>query len=145
MTTSRLSPRWMRIALTLAGVYNLAWGAGVLLFPTAGFDALGIAYPDDFTLWIPIWQCLGMVIGVFGVGYLCAARDPLRHWPITLVGLLGKIFGPIGFVYFASQGAFPWAFGWTILTNDLIWWAPFGLILHAAWREHRRPNRLELS
>lgn len=131
------SPRWMRATLAIAGVYNLLWGAAVVLFPTAGFDLVGIDYPDDFTLWIPIWQCLGMVIGVFGVGYLAASRDPITHWPITLVGLLGKVFGPVGFVYFASRGEFPWSFGWTILTNDLVWWVPFALILRAAWRRYR--------
>ncbi|MFM7806990.1 MAG: alkyl hydroperoxide reductase, partial [Planctomycetota bacterium] len=58
-----------------------------------------------------------------------------RHWPIVLVGMLGKIFGPIGFAWTASRGAIPWHFGGTILTNDLLWWAPFGMILLAA---HRR-------
>ncbi|MBX3352450.1 MAG: alkyl hydroperoxide reductase [Phycisphaeraceae bacterium] len=134
------APRWMRATLVIAGIYNLLWGAAVVLFPTKGFDLVGIAYPDDFTLWIPIWQCLGMVIGVFGVGYLAASRDPITHWPITLVGFLGKVFGPIGFVYFASTGQFPWSFGWTILTNDLVWWVPFGLILLAAWRRHHPEN-----
>ena len=67
-----------------------------------------------------IWQCLGMVIGVFGIGYLCASRDPVRHWPIVLVGFLGKIFGPVGFLWTASRGEIPWMFGATIPTNDLI-------------------------
>jgi hypothetical protein len=26
--------------------------------------------------------------------------------------------------------------GWTILTNDLMWWIPFGLMLAAAYRFH---------
>ena len=51
-----------------------------------------------------------------------------------LVGLLGKIFGPIGFVWTAWHGAIPWHFGFTILTNDLLWWVPFGGILLAAHR-----------
>ena len=41
---------------------------------------------------------MGMIVGVYGIGYLIAARDPRTHWPIVLVGLLGKVFGPIGFV-----------------------------------------------
>jgi hypothetical protein len=73
-----------------------------------------------------------MVIGVYGVGYLVAARDPLRHWPIVLVGLLGKLFGPIGFVWYAVQGELPWITGLTILANDVAWWLPFGLILYRA-------------
>ena len=66
---------------------------------------------------------------------LAAALNPLRHWPIVLVGLLGKLFGPIGFVDAALiKGTFPVQFGWTIITNDLIWWIPFAVILLAAWR-----------
>lgn len=74
-----------------------------------------------------------MIVGVYGVGYGIAARDPFRHWPIVLVGLLGKIFGPIGFVGAVTSGRFPLAMGWTIVTNDLIWWLPFGVILRAAF------------
>ena len=40
---------------------------------------------------------VAFVATVYGVGYAVAARDPLRHWPIVFVGLLGKILGPIGF------------------------------------------------
>jgi len=124
------APRWASLWLRAAGVYNLVWGALVIIFPHALFDLTGIErmrYPE-------IWQCVGMIVGVYGVGYWIAASDPRRHWPIVLVGFLGKIFGPIGFVGALVNGVFPPAFGLTILTNDLIWWIPFGLILHDAAR-----------
>ena len=70
-----------------------------------------------------------MIVGVYGVGYAIAAYDPVRHWPIVLVGLLGKTFGPIGFVFSAVYCELPWIAGLTLLTNDLVWWIPFGLIL----------------
>lgn len=137
-TTDR-SPAWMRRWLVAAGLYNLAWGAPVILFPDLPFQLVGMEpLPDPGRA---IWQCLGMVIGVYGVGYLCASRDPLRHWPIVLVGLLGKIFGPIGFAWSAARGAIDWSFGWTILTNDLLWWWPFGAILLAARRAARAEGR----
>ena len=41
-----------------------------------------------------LWQCVGMIVGVYGVGYLAAAAAPLRHWPIVLVGFLGKSVWP---------------------------------------------------
>ena len=44
-----------------------------------------------------------------------------------------KIFGPIGFVGAVTSGRFPLAMGWTIVTNDLIWWLPFGVILWTAF------------
>ena len=129
--------QWRRVVLLLAAVYNLAWGGLVVVAPLWLFDLAGLEPPH----YPAIWQCLGMVIGVYGVGYACAAIDPLRHWPITLVGFLGKVFGPIGFVIAAASGQLSWAFGWTILTNDLIWWLPFGMILWQAWKQARSRSR----
>lgn len=123
----------MALTLRLAAVYNVLWGGFVVLFPLVPFEWAGLEpprYPE-------IWQCLGMVVGVYGVGYWIAARDPLRHWPIVLVGLLGKILGPIGFLDAAARGALPWRAGWTLVTNDLIWWVPFAWILCRAWRDGR--------
>ncbi|MHC5044925.1 MAG: alkyl hydroperoxide reductase [Planctomycetota bacterium] len=127
----------MTWTLRLAGVYNLLWGAAVVAAPTWGFELAGLAPPR----YPSIWQCVGMVVGVYGVGYLAAAPAPLRHWPIVLVGLLGKVLGPIGFLLTAARGELPWGFGWTIVTNDLVWWVPFALILHAAWRAGRAERK----
>jgi hypothetical protein len=124
------TPRWMKTALVLAGAYNLLWGAAVILFPNLLFDLAGMQRPN----YPQIWQCVGMVVGVYGVGYLIAASDPARHWPIVLVGLLGKVLGPIGFAWSLARGDFPLVSGLTIVTNDLAWWAPFALILHHAWK-----------
>ena len=77
---------WQRRVLMAAGLYNLIWGAAVVLFPNGLFRLTGIADP----LYPGIWQCVGMIVGVYGIGYLTAARQPLRHWPIVLVGLLGR-------------------------------------------------------
>ena len=129
------SGAWMRRWLVAAGLYNLIWGIPVVLLPDLPFSWFGMAPLEDPGR--AIWQCLGMVIGVYGIGYLAASIDPTRHWPIVLVGLLGKIFGPIGFIWTAAGGGISWAFGWTILTNDLIWWVPFGLILLRAWQGRR--------
>ena len=125
---------WMGIVLKLAGIYNLAFGAWVVLAPEQAFRLFEMAPPTYPFL----WQCIGMIVGVYGVGYLVASRDPLGHWPIILVGLLGKILGPIGFLQTAIAGDIPWAFGWLILTNDLIWWQPFTGILIATFMRHRK-------
>ena len=121
-------PYWVPGVLRLAAIYNLAWGAFVVLFPRLPFVWLGLPEP----LYPSIIQCLGMVIGVYGIGYWIAARDAATHWPIVLVGLLGKVFGPIGFVFTAANGELPWILGITILTNDLVWWLPFLAILFQA-------------
>ena len=127
----------MRIVLLLAGAYNLLWGAFVIVFPAVPFGWANMEPPR----YPQLWQCIGMIVGVYGIGYLIAANAPYRHWPIILVGLLGKIFGPIGFLHAAVTGALPWAAGWMIVMNDLIWWVPFGLILLGAWRLRRTGQR----
>ena len=129
--TRPMTPRWMTLTLRAAAVYNVVWGAWVVLFPNQFFDLVGMARP----VYPSIWQCVGMIVGVYGLGYWIAARDPARHWPIVLVGFLGKVFGPIGYVGGAFvEGALDPAFGWTIPTNDLIWWVPFSMILWHAFR-----------
>ncbi len=124
------SPGWFKTTLVLAGLYNLIWGAWVLLFPLAIFSWAEMAPPR----YPQIWQCVGMIVGVYGIAYLLAARDPLRLWPVILVGFLGKILGPIGFLSSAIRGDLPWAWGMTIVTNDLIWWIPFGAMLYQIFR-----------
>jgi len=123
------SPRWMYYLLLVAGAYNLLWGAFAVLFPLTLFQWAGMEpprYPE-------IWQCVGMIVGVYGVGYAIAAFDPFRHWPIVFVGLLGKVLGPIGMIDAIWKGTLPASAAWVCLTNDLIWWLPFGLILWQAY------------
>lgn len=132
MSEPAVTPTWMRRVLLAAGAYNILWGAIAVVFPHAMFDGLGMARPN----YPQFWQCIGMIVGVYGVGYAIAATDPARHWPVVLVGLLGKVLGPIGMAQALWTGALPGAFALNCLFNDLIWWIPFALILRHAWRRH---------
>lgn len=128
-------PGWMTACLRAAALYNLAWGAWVVLFPKHFWSLVGMPSPE----YLFLWQCIGMIVGVYGIGYWCASGDVARHWPIVLVGFLGKVFGPIGFVQaHFIDGAVPLRFGWTLITNDLIWWVPFGAMLVFAYRVRER-------
>lgn len=118
----------MRIALVAGAIYNVVWGVWVITMPHAWFDWGGVARP----LYPQIWQCVGMIVAVYGLGYAIAATDPLRWWPIVLVGLVGKVLGPLGFLAALLEGVFTPAMGWVIVTNDLVWWPPFVLILISA-------------
>jgi hypothetical protein len=73
-----------------------------------------------------------MFVLVYALGYYWAGRDPVKFRHYILLGLLGKIFGPLGFIWSAGTGQLPLAFGLTLLTNDLIWWPAFGLFLREA-------------
>lgn len=126
----------MKFVLILAGLYNIVWGAYTIIWPESYFELAGMPaanYPE-------IWQCVGMVVGVYGIGYIIAAFDPYKHWPIILVGLLGKVLGPFGYINGYYKGTFTLAAGLTNITNDLIWWIPFTIILYKAYRFYH-PNK----
>ncbi len=119
------------LVLFAAALYNIIWGAVAILWPNKVFTLAGLDIPN----YPELWQCIGMIVGVYGIGYFLAAHDPTKHWPIVLVGLLGKVFGPIGFVWAILQGRFNISFGGVIVLNDLIWWIPFAYILRLAWKK----------
>lgn len=130
-------PPWMRLVLAAAGLYNLVWGAVTILAPNLIFDWASMTRPN----YPELWQCIGMIVGVYGIGYWFASADPVRHWPIVLVGLIGKILGPIGMVGAVADGRFPLEFAWIGFGNDVIWWVPFAMILAHAVREDRKLQR----
>jgi hypothetical protein len=134
--TKALAPKWMFYVLLLAALYNLVWGAMVIIFPYLVFDLTQLPRP----IYPEIWQCVGMIVGCYGIAYGIAAFDPVRFWPIVLVGLLGKILGPIGFIQAIYLGRFNLSFGWNIVFNDLIWWIPFFLILKYCFQEIQKAS-----
>jgi hypothetical protein len=113
-----------------AALYNLVWGSLNVIFPELFFLLIGMPPPS----YPPLWQVVGMFVLVYAPAYWWAARFPARHRHLIVIGLLGKLLGPLGFVWSTASGALPVAFGWTILTNDLIWWPAFALYLRDAAR-----------
>ena len=113
-----------------AALYNLLWGVVAILFPAFFFSLIGMPEPN----YPAFWQVVGMFVMVYAPAYWWAGRFPTRHRHLILIGLAGKVFGPIGFAWSAATGQLPVAFGLTSLTNDLIWWPAFGLFLRDAAR-----------
>ena len=128
------SPGWMKAVLVAAGLYNILWGGLVMAWPQQLLAMAGMA-PATYPQFL---QCIGMAILVFGIAYLAASRDPLRHFPVLLAGLVGRILGPVGFLIGALDGSFPWVAGLTILTNDIIWLPPFAVMTWRAFQLARR-------
>ena len=119
---TQIKSKW----LLAAGIYNLVWGILSIALPTLQLDILGIPTSD---IVIILWQCIGMIVGVYGIAYIIAATDPNTHWPVVLVGLLGKIFGIMGMLFYIANGTIPVEFGLTCCLNDLFWIPAFASIL----------------
>jgi hypothetical protein len=111
---------WYRYSFLAAVVYNLVWGTVVILLPSSTLAQVGV---ETDAVGLLFWQCIGMFVLVFALGYYALWREPERYAVFLAIALLGKIFGPIGFVYGAFYlDVLPKSLGWTIVTNDLIWW-----------------------
>jgi small multidrug resistance pump len=103
---SSRNSQWMKAILTIAGIYNIVWGLSVVIFPDFWFSLAKMEQPNYSVL----WQNTGMMTAMFGIGYIIAATNPLRHWPIVLVGFLTKLVGPIGFLFYYLKVRFLWWF-----------------------------------
>jgi hypothetical protein len=114
---------------TAAGLYNIAWGGWSIVDPQWFFRFTGLALINQPA----VFACLGMVVGLYGILYFEVARVPERGWLLAAVGLAGKILGPIGMVVLIWSGAWPVSAFVMCLTNDLVWWIPFGVYLRDAW------------
>ena len=125
------TPRWQRTGLLIAGLQCLIWGVFIIGWPERSSLAYGFAQPPAELF---LWQGMGLVIVLFGLGYAIASRNPSQHWVIILIGLLSKSFGPIGMALSVNQGEVSSRVLYLIPINDLIWLIPFGMILLHVFR-----------
>jgi small multidrug resistance pump len=123
----------MKLTLKLAAIYNILLGAWVVLFPYHFFDLVGMVPLNH----LMVWQGMGIVLGVYGLGYWWSSYNPMQHWPIVAVGFLGNILGLLSFAFTYTKGNISFEFIYTLLTNDFIWWVPFLLILKNVHIEYK--------
>jgi small multidrug resistance pump len=117
--------RLYRLIFAAAAAYNLAFGLWAALWPRDLFSRCAMVPPT----YPSIWACLGMVIGLYGLGYGYAAWRLDRAAPFIAIGLLGKLLGPVGWLLAVGHGEWPVRTVTLILFDDVIWWLPFGLFL----------------
>ncbi len=123
----------MRRVLVAAAMCNVLVGAWVVLWPGAVFVMAGMAPPN----YPQLWQCIGVISAVFGLGYAIASGRPARHWPVVFLGLGCKVLAPVSIVRGLWTGALPATLGWLCVAHDVIWWLPFTMILQHAWDRYR--------
>jgi hypothetical protein len=114
-----------RLIFSTAAVYNIAFGLWACFWPSALFATLEMAPPNYPSL----WQCLGMVVGLYGLLYAYAAVELHRAKLIIAIGLAGKILGPIGMFIAFHSGEWPLRALTLIVFNDFVWWLPFTVFL----------------
>src|SRR5207248_2237674 len=106
-----------------AAAYNLAWGLLVIVWPGSFFRLIAMPLTSE----IASWQALGMMVLAYAPAYWWLAHDPVRHRHLAAIALLGKLLGPLGFLWALHGHTLPLQFGLTILTNDCLWSPPLVL------------------
>ncbi len=117
--------RMYRLCFALAAAYHVAFGILVVFWPNYFFNLLRLRNEN-----VPLWQYLGIMIGVYGAGYAYAAWRLDRGLPLIAISLAGKILALIGFI--CTAGVY---YDWPLRTltlyifSDVIWWIPFTMYL----------------
>ena len=134
-------PGWMPRLLFAAGAYHLFFAVAAFAWPHLCFDWAGIARPNHAIL----WRAAGLLSAIFGVGFLIAARDPIRHWPLVLLGFAKATLVIVLLLVSIFSKELPAKSLWLAFFDDFIWWFPLAAILWATVQAHvgRPPTRDE--
>jgi peroxiredoxin len=112
----------MRWTLRAAGAYGLGSAGVALALPPDAISGLGL----------DLWRLVCLLTAVLGFGFLLAASDVFRHWPIVLMGFIAKAAISCGIAWEISVGRLPVTAAWFAVVDCLIWLPPLGLILNSA-------------
>ncbi len=125
---------WMRGLLLVAGFYNLLYGIGMFVFHLHPFNLASLGLPEHPM----VWQIISVMVVVYGIGYLIASRNPFRHWLVVMIGLIFNVLIACVLAYFIVIGRIPQSAWIVIFSNNLVWVAPFALILFGAFEQNRK-------
>ena len=124
-------PRWHIWVLVASCVHSAVWGLFIMAAPAASARVYGFAKtPLD----VHLWQGTGFFICLLAFGYALAAWNPRQHWGLVLFGLIAKTAGAAGMARAVWLGQVSPNVLKLLPINDVIWWAPFALIVLANWR-----------
>ena len=121
---------WMRNLLLFAGSYNLLVGINLCVFYHELFKTFGLPKPDL----IMYVQLTGVLVALFGVGYLLVACNPLQNRNLLLLGFLSKLLGSVVGTGYVLLGKMPPVFLVVLLFSDIVYLPFFWLIIRRVYR-----------
>jgi hypothetical protein len=121
---------WMRNLLRFAGGYNLLVGLNLTVFYHEMFKTLGLPKPNL----IMYVQLVGILVALFGVGYLLVASNPLQNRNLLLLGFLSKLLGSSLGTGYVVLGKMPPVFMVILIFSDIIYLPFFWIILRRIYR-----------
>ena len=127
-----MSEKFYKNFFNAAAIYNIVWGIVIVLYPDlmfAAFDIPPVNYPF-------LVSGIGMFVGVYGYGYWVVSRDLMQYPQLIVIGLIGKVLGPVGWAYHVYLGDIPLETMWVNVFNDFIW-IPF-FVTYLIWQKKQK-------
>jgi len=116
---------WMRSLLRFAGCFNLVAGASMIGLYSEGYHLLGIEKP---VVVMPV-QVMGILVALFGVGYLLVARHPHKNRDLLMLGFWSKALSSAVALWYVAFGPLPVWFAAVVFLADVVYLPPFYVIL----------------
>ncbi len=121
---------WMRYLLRFAGCYNLLAGLNMVVFYHEMFKTLGLPKPEVM-LFV---QLVGILVGLFGVGYLLVASNPIENRNLLMLGFWSKALGSVLGIGHVARGNLPLVFLVVLFFSDIVYLPLFAIILQRLYR-----------
>jgi uncharacterized membrane protein HdeD (DUF308 family) len=87
-----------------------------------------------------IIKFIALLVGMYGIAYYFASRDPQRYWHLILVGFIGKGLTAVFFLYYSKAGLLHPKFITLNIWNNIIWVVPMAWVLYTCRaKKHYQP------
>ena len=127
----------MQLVLRAAGLYSLLFTLGVCCWPDWLFSHLEVTPTQGF------WTAY--LIGfaaAYGVALIIASVDPIRFWPVVLMGLIMLSSVTFAVARAWMQGSQPGLAIWYLLAGVALLAAPFSMVLKSAYDQFIGARRI---
>jgi small multidrug resistance pump len=121
---------WMTVVLRIAGTFNVLAGLGMVCLYHEGYRIMGLPQPLPV---LPV-QVMGVLVGLFGVGYHLVASKPVENRNILMLGFLSKAICSLLALVYVLRGPLSFGFAVAVFFADAIYLPPFVVILRNLYR-----------
>jgi len=131
----------MKFVLRFVAFFNVGAGLFMLIGYHETYKIIGMDKPK---ISFPI-QLVGILVGLFGVGYYLVAKNPVENRNVLTLGFWSKFLGSCLGTYYVIRGDLPVRFVAVYLFADIIYLPPFYLImrrLYAVARERENAGHV---
>jgi len=117
--------KWMKFLLRFVAAFNISAGLFMLIGYHETYRIIGMNKPD---ISFPI-QLVGVLVGLFGVGYYMVARNPIENRAVLALGFWSKFLGSCLGAGYVLLGKLAPQFIAVYFFADVIYLPPFYVIL----------------